>query len=153
MKLLREFIQRHRVIAPVTVIALLMAATGGVLSAQAGSKHSHKVKMVYGSKSVTLPANDVQLVSLFCPGGTKVTGFGASTSGAGVGIVLVQDIQGPANGGYAIFENITNSAAKLNGHIACVKKATSKTQAKTAAARSEALKAAHQREQLLAAKY
>jgi hypothetical protein len=76
----------------------------------------------------------VNFVLVFCRTGTKVTGFGADTTGAGAGVILQQDIDPSSNSGSAIFENISSSSATMHGHLACIKKRTSKVRAKVSAA-------------------
>jgi hypothetical protein len=122
---------RHRVIVPLAIVALVIAALGGVLTAQAG-RHSHRVKMVYATKAKTLAGNDVNFVLVFCPGGTKATGFGANTSGNGIGVVVQQDLS--SDSGSALFQNISGSSATMHGKLACIKKGTSSARAKVSAA-------------------
>jgi hypothetical protein len=119
------------------VISLLVAATGGVLTAQ-GARHGHGVKVIYESNGKFLAGNDVNFVIARCPRGTRVTGFGANTTGAGAGVVLQQDIFGPENAGGAIFQNISDTGATMHGHVACMKNRTSKVRAKVSADDSSA---------------
>jgi hypothetical protein len=151
MKSLGGLARRHRVIVPVAIVALLIAAMGGVLTAQ-GKRHSHSVKVAYKTRTKTLAGDDVNFVLVFCRSGTKVTGFGADTSGNGVGVILQQNIDPSSNSGSALFENISSSSATMRGHLACIKKRTSRVRSKVSAAnRAAALEAVrHKRDQLQA---
>jgi hypothetical protein len=139
VKSIGQALLRHRVVVPLAIVALVIAALGGVLTAQAG-RHSHKVKMVYATKAKTLAGNDVNFVLVFCPGGTKATGFGANTSGNGVGVVVQQDLS--SDSGSALFQNISGSSATMHGKLACIKKGTSSTRGKVSPAEKSAALAA-----------
>jgi hypothetical protein len=151
MHSLRRFTREHRVIVPVlVVVALSVVALGGVLSAQAGSRHHHAVRMVYRQKSKPLAGNGVQFVTAFCPAGSRITGVGASTPG--VAYVNESKIDPGTNSGTVFYINTSSSPSTIAVQIACVKKNTSTTSAKVSAAdQRSALQAARDKRSQLRA--
>jgi hypothetical protein len=113
----------------VVLSALVLAAGGGmILPAQAGTRHSHAVKMVYRSDSKSIAGDGVQFVLVFCPASTKVTGAGSSTPG--ISYVNEQSIDRGSNSITVFYINVSSSPSTIRAQAACVKKKTSRTRAK-----------------------
>jgi hypothetical protein len=142
--MLGRFIRRHKIVVPLALISLALLSLGGVMQAQAGKKHSHKVKMVYKSGEKTLQAGGVDFILLFCPNGTRITGTGSDTNG--LAYVNAQDIDPSTDSGSVFYVDDFGSQSKIEAQIACVKKKTSsvRTKLSTTAASSEERQAALQ---------
>jgi hypothetical protein len=148
-----RFIGRHRIVVPLALVSLALLALGGVLQAQAGSRHKHSVKMVYKSGQKILPANHIDFILLFCPGGTKITGTGSDTNG--LAYVNAQEIDPSSNSGSVFYVDAFGQTSTIRAQIACVKKKTSSVHAKLAPAspqeRQDALEAAREKRDRLQA--
>ena len=112
----------------VVISALLLVVGGGILEAHAGSRHDHKIRMIY---RVSAPRNisggGVQFVTANCPAGTKVTGAGAKTPG--IAYVNEVAIESGANSVTVFYINDGN-ASIIRAEAACIKRHTGSTRAK-----------------------